>query len=754
MGTGRGVKTVWVWGVVIVGLPLAVYGRTLCPSIFAGDSGELVTGAYCLGIVHPPGYPLYCLVGRITALLPGGSVALRLNLFSALCAALSAGLLFWLTAAVVRKLMPAQTENKVPRRVSFVWPAALLAGFLCAFSRTLWSQAVVAEVYALHLFLVLLCLALLARWAEGGGWRYLCAFAFVLGLSLAHHPTAALAAPAFLLFLAWHGRRLFENRRVVLILVGFIVLGFSVVLYLPFRSLAQPPLQWGDPSTPGAMVAHLTRASYGRLSNMPFSWRLFGSQVSMFLRLLAGQFGPVLLGIGLLGLVALFHGVRDWFAISLCLFLLGGLGVILLLNFSVAPKEIYLVQVFFIPTFAMVALWTGIGAGWLAQRLAAVAALFSAGLAGHLAWTLKIVLPMLAVIPLWVNFPANDRSGQFLVADLGENILASLEPGAVLFTSMDTPTFSLAHARIVGGLRPDVSLSHNSRADIFRHLDPPPVPMNPEVRPVYGITPGDLPKIPSWTPHQVGMVYQLRRAPMETDDLVAIWDGYRIRDAGTGRHQHDFFINELVRNLAAARGNLAQELARRGRFQRAIEEGQGALAMDSTFFGTHLSLGNIYFQMGLHERAMATYERALLRAPQNVDVINNLALAHLREGHAGQAIRLYQRSIDLEPQLAKTHNDLGLAYKTAGRYVEAVQEYHRAISLDPKYADPVRNLGVIYAYHLVDMEQAMVLWRQYLDLNPQDPEVERISAEIERLQNLIGDGNSDVHTHPERSSKP
>jgi hypothetical protein len=410
------------------------------------------------------------------ALLPVGGIALRLNLFSALWAALSAVLVFLLIVQLGRRRELTRKQERVPSVIRRIWAPALLAGLLCAFSRTLWSQAVVAEVYALNLFLLLLCLLLLARWGERGETRFLLAFAFTLGLSLAHHPTAALAVPAFALFLFWHRGKLYENWRTPLVMLGLLILGLSVYLYLPLRSLANPPLNWGHPTTLRDALAHITRASYGSLSTQAHSWSLLGDQIRAFVLLLKKQLGVPLLGLGLVGLVVLFSRAKDWFAITIIFFMGCGLGIIWLLNFSVAPRDLYLIQVFFIPSYSMVALWTAMGAQWLAEGILYLVAPLGPRVRWLSGRALGIVLPLLAVVPLWANFRANDRSAQFLAADLGENVLTTLEPGALLFTSTDTPTFSLAHARIVEGLRPDVSLRHNSRADIFHHLHPPPEP--------------------------------------------------------------------------------------------------------------------------------------------------------------------------------------------------------------------------------------------------------------------------------------
>jgi len=83
-----------------------VYALCVAPTVtYGGDCGELIAASYRLGIAHPTGYPLYCLLGRTFAsLLPIGEIGWRYNIFSALCASLAVGLV----AATVHRLASAE----------------------------------------------------------------------------------------------------------------------------------------------------------------------------------------------------------------------------------------------------------------------------------------------------------------------------------------------------------------------------------------------------------------------------------------------------------------------------------------------------------------------------------------------------------------------------------------------------------------------------------------------------------------------
>ena len=225
----------------------AFYLSTIAPSLDYRDSPEFIDTAFSLGISHPSGFPTYNLLVKVFTFLPIGSIAFKANLFSLVFTCLTLVFLF-LSANLLLQVLFGQGESRII--------AALFPVLLLAFSEPFWYQALVAEVYSLHSFFTCLIIYLLLKWKIKGDVRSLFACAFIYGLSSGNHGTVAFYLPAIVyLFLAWERKARFKN----LVVSSLIFLmGFSVYLYLPIRSLAEPTIDWGNPQTLQTFFYHVT----------------------------------------------------------------------------------------------------------------------------------------------------------------------------------------------------------------------------------------------------------------------------------------------------------------------------------------------------------------------------------------------------------------------------------------------------------------------------------------------------------------
>jgi hypothetical protein len=230
----------------------------MCRSVGFTDSGELAAVVSTLGIAHPTGYPLFTVLGRCVIMIPSSvEEIIRLNIFASVLTAIAVSIFFKTTLVLRRSVaifQPKRLKQRDTNDHRFILASAI-ASLVVGFSSTFWSQSTNLEVYALHLFLVLLTIWMFIDGLEEQAKnrntisKKFILFAFILGLSFSNHMTTILLAPGFL----WLFFRTFNVNKnsliIVLKIAPFFLLGLSIYLYLPIRSSGYPMLDWGHPAT-------------------------------------------------------------------------------------------------------------------------------------------------------------------------------------------------------------------------------------------------------------------------------------------------------------------------------------------------------------------------------------------------------------------------------------------------------------------------------------------------------------------------
>jgi len=234
------------WHDGLLGLAtLGLYLRTLAPGLLPADAGEFQVAAATLGIAHPPGYPLYTMVGRLFAMLPYASPAWRVNLFGAMCAAC--------TVAMV--------SRAVGRSTGSAW-AALLAGASLAVGPTFWVQGTTANIRSLTALFVAAAVAQSLVWERTRSTRDLTLLGLVLGFGGGHHSSIILLLPAFLAFVFIHEPRLLFEPRRWLGAAGAFVASLAVIAYLPLRSAMSPSFAPSPVRTWSDLVEHVLASAF------------------------------------------------------------------------------------------------------------------------------------------------------------------------------------------------------------------------------------------------------------------------------------------------------------------------------------------------------------------------------------------------------------------------------------------------------------------------------------------------------------
>src|ERR1051326_9013368 len=179
---------------IVTLLVFILYLVTLAPSTAMWDTSEYIAAAYTLGLPHPPGNPLFVLIGRVFSIIPifGPNVATRINVLAAMCSAVSAGMWFLVTERVLVGWF-AQRWQRIT--------GGVIAAMIGATAFTVWNQSVVNEkVYTVSLVGIAIISWLMIRWSDEPDGRkadrILVLVAYLLGLGYANHMGGMLAAPA------------------------------------------------------------------------------------------------------------------------------------------------------------------------------------------------------------------------------------------------------------------------------------------------------------------------------------------------------------------------------------------------------------------------------------------------------------------------------------------------------------------------------------------------------------------------------
>ncbi|MCC7194757.1 MAG: DUF2723 domain-containing protein [Gemmatimonadaceae bacterium] len=486
---------------------LALYIVTLAPETAMWDTSEYIAAAYTLGIPHPPGNPMFVLIGRVFSILPiAPTVAMRVNLLAAVSSAIAAGMWFLITERV---LVGWFTERW--QRIA----GGSLAVLIGATSFTVWAQSVVNEkVYTVSLALLAVVAWLTVRWCDDPDGpkadKTLILIAYLLGLGYGVHMAGMLPAPAVGLAVLIRRPRTILRGKILALCIAMLALGGSSFATQPIRAAYFPAINEGEPTacrdtisvgctfskgTYNAFMYNFNREQYGKPSlsdrrGVPFSaqigmwWYYFKWQ---WLRDahgeragLQGALAAIFFILGLLG--GWVHYKRDRRSFTFFGPLMFTLTLVLIyyLNFlygasqapelgESVPREVRDRDYFYLWSFSAWSVWAALGFTYLWESLAALLGTETRTVGGKAEelpprrnWLATSPILLLALVPLVGNWSASSRRGQTDTADFATDLLNSVEPYGILVTVGDNDTFPLWYAQEVLGVRRDVLVANTS----------------------------------------------------------------------------------------------------------------------------------------------------------------------------------------------------------------------------------------------------------------------------------------------------
>ncbi len=428
----------WLQAGFVAATLFALYACTAPRTVALEDDGLFILSSYFLGIEHPPGYPLFTLIGHLFTYLPFGSVAYRVHLASAFFGALTGAAAWFCARTLIRGRLP-----------------AYVAAFGLGVAPVFWSQAIIAEVYTLNTFLLLVlvylglhaCPPFAQSPASPEQARKLPWMALIFGLSLSnHYPLMLLVAPAFAVLL-WPARNELQRRLGLLLLL--VILGLAPYAWLIARSWAAIPISFYGPlETVPEIWFFLGRKGYAGIDqSVSAGWldhvRFFGFLGGELLRQFA-VIGTLLAAVGF-AVQWRVLGRRTGAFLTIA-FLMPSAILLLLLGFDYDSLRKHVFHVYPLPAYAICALWMGLGFAWLVRRFDLRRAhALAAGAA---------LLALLVVIGGRANLPASNDWG----ARYAQTVLRVLPENAVVIGLGDPDLAPMAYFHMIENSRPDITL--------------------------------------------------------------------------------------------------------------------------------------------------------------------------------------------------------------------------------------------------------------------------------------------------------
>jgi len=696
-------------GVIVFLVSLTVYLATVCPTVYVGDSGEMITAAFFLGIPHPPGYPLFCLIGKALSFLPISTIAYRINLVAVLFGALTVSILFQFLSKLFLDL--GQKGQIFP----------LACALLFAFSKTFWAQALMAKgaLYTINAFFIITLIYMIYSNRNNMTKINLILIALVNGLGLANHNTIAPLSFLFLLYAVSYSKSIKQAISYSLIYAGTAIFSALLIyMYLPIRSAGNPVIDWGHPASFYGFLNHVLRKQYSFFATSERSIPLFLEQTRFYFSYLSDQMTPIFVLIAVPGAAALFKFSKKLFSILLITFLLTGFGLLLLSNPQMNAIDKFTLEVFFIPSYFVFTVTILFGTGLILTILK-----------NKLAVPIITVIALLSILlVLKINYFENDKSNNFICHDYGVNILRSPVPGSTVFVSGDNGTFAAAYFKFVEKARPDIEV-YDDYGRVFKNIYGPDflfMPagvyekrvtqvqralINTSIKPIYCLGGSSIYGMDDIPTVSEGILYRVKSAkaivfpfqPLLTKrglDDKNIYLDYWCKEIAAGYYMLDGDRYFEKKNLEAAKAS----------YKKAAEIGSESSNI--------MSLIGLAFGKFSIDEALTLYKETANSTLRSPEILNNLGVAYFKKGLYDQSISAYEEAVKLEPNYFKSYFNIGVSFNSKGDLKKALEYFEKTIQKSPAYVDAYYGTANCYFFQK-DYANAFKFYVKATEINPE-----------------------------------
>ncbi len=708
-------------------IPLVLYVFTLSPSIHFGDTGELITAAYTLGIPHPPGSPIWVLFAKIFTFLPVGNIAYRVNLASAAFAAISALVLFFLCKKLLiyfieslekhsnplahfskkqLKKQPDTVESSIEMDTErleglrkFIDIISFSSALTFAVLLPVWTFAVVTEVYTLNLLFTALILYCAVAYLENENTKYLYTCAFLFGLAVTNHYLILFLGLAGFTWLLIHKRDILFNGKIIAISSVCILAGLTVFLYLPIRSGANPPIDWGNPETVENFIAVIGRKQFtgGKVAASPLTAPqelnndiVFRSFQAIFVTFQSAyiSYGFFIIVI-LLGLYASIRYIRSFYAPFLYSFLFGCTALAFAINYAITPGDRAST---FIAADLSLSIAGAVGTMYAIYFLSGTFKSIQNKSGELMISTIVMLIPLTYII---LNYSRADMSKNNIARIHAQKILELVPANAIIFTEENNWLFPLLYMQAVEKMRPDVTIydrngnlfgniyadiqSSNRSEDDFerkrRALEKALIAKSG--RPAYYAVDKSFENYGYTDLSTEGILY--KQGPARNIDYGKFYK--EILEINPSEYSK-YYGSEYT--IAYYHLQYGESLKRQKKVDSALKHYDLAAEWGKNEAIILNNLGVIYSQMGETNRAKNVLLQAIKVNNRNIRANKNLGVIYFQEGNMGKAEEYYMNALTINSQHLETIISLSLLYEQTGRREKALQGYRFALSLDPQ----------------------------------------------------------------------
>ena len=670
-----------------------VYAFTAAPEVTFHDSGELITAAYTAGIAHPPGSPTFCLTGFLFSRLPVGSPAFRVHLMCGFFAALTCLFIYLLVVRLLENTRPDSWWSHA---------AGLTSALFFSQSPALWEKAVQAELYTMNTFFLVVILYLFSRWYELEAAddprhrRILVYIALLFGIGVGNYLALLYFAPILAAAVIFRRPALLKDFKLVLPAAGMFCLGLCVYLYLPIRSAANPPIDWGNPETLPNFIDVLLRKQWGSFTFSGKSWEMILYWLKSFA--FTGQFGlPALL----LALGGLFYAGRIRKSMTMvllaCFYFYGIIMMLMQATTPVLYRNLayisrYGLQEFHLPLYLVVALFIGIG------FYALVDILHRRRLIRENKPAAKFIISLLMITLLgWIaipHFKENNYHNFFQPYEYGKKILEQAPQGGFIFSDDDNSNSILTYLKFCKKERADAFIIIPSRlfkerlekiaaggsgkmtgaavldllrSDPEKYLNPVlnqgdiPTGNNPVV--VFA----QCPHLPNLSRHLYpeGIVFKLdpqEKNRYDKHKQLATWKGLLQKPA--------FALT------AAAKPDFRENMV--------------SLLESHAWW---------HYEMGEYDAATYLYLQAIEYSPgERADLLSFAASGMMEIGETKDAVKYCEKALMVDQKNKRAMNILGMIFFKLGRYGRAIEWFRRIYKFYPGDKEAQYNISVTEKY--------------------------------------------------------